>query len=162
MHRSTPFAEEDIVIVDGIPCTNIARTLCDLGAVVPDGERSSWRWMMCSVARRERTVDPRNTRLESIVPDRAVPMRFDACSPGPDRAGALPRLQIRAARRTSPLERRSSRAGPPMADTRTAGSRRARLDLAWPDVKLAVEPSGDRFHTGTRRGRRERARARVG
>ena len=35
VHRSVTLTAEDIATVDGIPCTNVARTLVDLGDVVP-------------------------------------------------------------------------------------------------------------------------------
>jgi very-short-patch-repair endonuclease len=38
------------------------------------------------------------------------------------------------------------------------GNRRARLDLAWPEAMLAVEPAGARFHGGPRRQRADEAR----
>jgi hypothetical protein len=34
IHRSVTLADEDITIVDGIPCTTIARTLLDLGDAI--------------------------------------------------------------------------------------------------------------------------------
>jgi very-short-patch-repair endonuclease len=38
------------------------------------------------------------------------------------------------------------------------GNRRARLDLAWPEAMLAVEPGGARYHGGLRRQRADEAR----
>ena len=35
VHRSVTLTDEDVTIVDGIPCTTVARTLVDLGDVVP-------------------------------------------------------------------------------------------------------------------------------
>ena len=65
--------------VDGIPCTNIARTLCDLGAVVlaRQGRASARRR---AAPRRERAVDPRDACLGSIAQGRAAQRRCDACS----------------------------------------------------------------------------------
>jgi len=158
MHRSTPFAEEDIVTVDGIPCTNIARTLCDLGAVVPD---DAVEQALDDVLRRgvsERWIRKTLDRVDRPGPSGTHALRRVLARP--DRAGALPDSKFE--RLVERLLSSSILPAPvrqwPIRET--AGSRRARLDLAWPDVKLAVEPSGDRFHAGTRRGRRERARAR--
>jgi hypothetical protein len=157
-HRSTPFAEEDVVTVDGIPCTNIARTLCDLGAVTSDDvveqalddalrRQVSERWIRETLERVDRPGPSGTHALRRVLAR-------------PDRAGALPDSKFERL-----VERllTSSILPPPIRQwpvRETGGVRRARLDLAWPDVKLAVEPSGDRFHTGTRRGRQERSRAR--
>jgi hypothetical protein len=157
MHRSTPSAAEDIVAVDGIPCTNIARTLCDLGAVASD---DAVEQALDDALRRdvsERWIRETLERVDRPGPSGTHALRRVLARP--DRAGALPDSKFERL-----VERIlcSSILPPPVRQwpvRETGGSRRARLDLAWPDVKLAVEPSGDRFHAGIRRGRQERSRS---
>ena len=142
--------------VDAIPCTNIARTLCDLGAVVSqdrveqaldDALRrgASDRWIRETLARVDRPGPSGTATLRRIL---------DL----PDRSGALPdswfeRLVERLLTSSvlpSPVRQHRVR--------ETGGSRVAHLDLAWPDVGLAIEPSGVKGHGGPRNTRRDHAR----
>ena len=136
MHRvDTVRGASDIVTVDGIPCTNIARTLCDLGAVASrrHGRAGAGR---CAPSRRERAVDPRDARPSRSSRTERYRMRCDACSTARTARAPLPDSQVRAARRASPRELDAPAAGSPVAESaRPVASRRARLDLAWPDVE---------------------------
>ena len=76
----------------------------------------------------------------------------------PDRSGALPDSWFERL-----VERLlvSSVLPPPVRQHKvceTGGTRVAYLDLAWPEVGLAVEPSGAKGHGGDRNRRRDHAR----
>jgi hypothetical protein len=76
----------------------------------------------------------------------------------PDRSGALPDSWFERL-----VERllASTVLPPPVRQHRvaeTGGTRVAYLDLAWPEVGLAVEPSGAKGHAGDRNRRRDHAR----
>ena len=142
-HRSV-LADADLVVVDGIPCTTVARTLLDLAEV----------------------VDRRG--LERAV-DRAEQMRLldttaiaDVLARSPGRHGARPLRTILAgfdperARTRSELERRflrlCDRAGVPRPRVNhvvTIDGEPMEIDFAWPDRRLAVETDGHATH-GTR------------
>ncbi len=155
VHRAT-LAPADCMVVDGIPCTNIARTLCDLGAVVSQDKVEqalddalrrgvSERWIRDTLARVDRPGPSGTATLRRI---------FDL----PDRSGALPDSWFERL-----IERllASSVLPPPVRQHRvgeTGGSRVAYLDLAWPEVGLAVEPSGAKGHGGHRNTRRDHVR----
>ncbi len=139
------------VVADGIPCTNIARTLCDLGAVVSqdlveqaldDALRRgvSERWIREELERARRPGKTGTGVLEQVLdrPDRRGPVADSMFERFVERllaAGSLP-----APARQLPVREQG-------------GNRRARLDLAWPEAMLAVEPAGARFHGGPRRQR---------
>ena len=139
----------DCTFVEGIPCTNVARTLCDLCAVVPpdkveqaldDALRrgASERWIREILDRADRPGRSRTANLRRVL---------DL----PDRSGAMPDSWFERL-----VERLlvSSVLPPPVRQHRvaeTGGARVAYLDLAWPDVGLAVEPSGVKAHGGARR-----------
>jgi len=139
------------VVVDGIPCTNIARTLCDLGAVVSHDKveqalddalrRSvSERWIREELERVHRPGRSGTGVLRDVVdrPDRRGPVADSQFERFVERlltASSLP----------APVRQHWVR--------EPGGNRCARLDLAWPDAMLAVEPAGARFHGGPRRQR---------
>ena len=155
VHRAV-VAPCDRDVVDSIPCTNIARTLCDLGAVVSQDKVEqalddalrrgvSERWIRETLARVDRPGPSGTATLRRI---------FDL----PDRSGALPDSWFERL-----VERllASSVLPPPVRQHRVAetdGSRVAYLDLAWPEVGLAVEPSGAKAHAGDQNRRRDHAR----
>jgi sulfur-carrier protein len=135
----------------GSVAANIARTLCDLGAVVPHDKV-------------EQALDD---ALRRGVSKRRIREGLDrAHRPGRTGTGVLRDVLDRPDRRgpvaDSMFERfverllAASSLPAPVRQLRVrepGGNRRARLDLAWPDVMLAVEPAGARFHGGPRRQR---------
>ena len=154
-HRAT-LEPHDLTIVDGIPCTNIARTLCDLGAVVSQDkvERALDDALRRGVS--ERWIRETLSRVDRPGPSGTATLRriFDL----PDRSGPLPDSWFERL-----VERLlvSSVLPPPVRQHKvceTGGSRVAYLDLAWPEVGLAVEPSGAKGHAGNRNRRRDHAR----
>ena len=141
----------EVVVVDGIPCTNIARTLCDLGAVVSKDKveqaldhalRSgvSERWISEALERVHRPGKTGTGVLKDVLdrPDRRGPVADSMFERFVERLLAASSLP-------APVRQHPVR--------EPGGNRRARLDLAWPDVMLAVEPAGARFHGGPRRQR---------
>ncbi len=136
VHRDGVWDERDHTVVDGIPCTNIARTLCDLGAVVSQNRvegalddalrRVSERWIRETLDRVDRPGPSGKATLRRIL---ALP----------DRAGALPANMFERL-----VDRVCASGGlpPPVRQLQVherGGCRVARLDLAWPDAMLAVE-----------------------
>jgi hypothetical protein len=155
VHRAV-VAPCDRDVVDSIPCTNIARTLCDLGAVVSQDKVEQ---ALDDALRRgvsERWIRETLSRVDRPGPSGTATLRriFDL----PDRSGALPDSWFERL-----VERllASSVLPPPVRQHRVAetdGSRVAYLDLAWPEVGLAVEPSGAKAHAGDQNRRRDHAR----
>jgi len=143
VHRSTPLAERDLVVVDGIRCTNIARTLCDLGAVLRlddverclDGELrkgASLRWITDTLQRVHRPGPTGTSTLKRILED-------------PRRTGGVPeswfeRLVARAlaAHDLPPLELQHT--------VRRGGRVIARFDAAFPAWRIAVEAHSAEWH----------------
>jgi hypothetical protein len=156
VHRVAVLERCDLTKVDSIPCTNIARTLCDLGAVVSQDKVEqalddalrrglSERWIRETLARVDRPGPSGTATLRRILEL-------------PDRSGALPGSWFERL-----VERllASTVLPPPVRQHRVAetdGARIAYLDLAWPEVGLAVEPSGAKGHAGDRNRRRDHAR----
>jgi very-short-patch-repair endonuclease len=156
IHRVAALDACAVTKVDGVPCTNIARTLCDLGAVVSQDRVEQ---ALDDALRRgvsERWIRETLSRVDRPGPSGTATLRriFDL----PDRSGALPDSWFERL-----VERllANSVLPPPVRQHKvceTGGSRVAFLDLAWPEVCIAVEPSGARFHSGDRNRRRDHAR----
>lgn len=144
VHRSTPLDERDVTVVDGIRCTTVARTLCDLGAVLPqdDVERcldgalrrgASLRWVEETLARLDRPGPSGTATLRRILAD-------------PRRAGGVPeswfeRLVRRAlaAPDIPPVVLQHPVRGP---DGRVV----ARFDAAIPEWRIGVEAHSAEWH----------------
>lgn len=143
------------VDVDGIPTTNLAQTLVQLGAVV---ESDQVEQALDDVLRRKVSPVWIEQTLESMW------------RPGPTGAGVLLEI-LRDPRRAGRLpdswferltERLMTAPELPVAERQfevvTARGRR-RLDLAYPGVKLGIEAHSRRFHFGPGReeedGRRD-------
>jgi hypothetical protein len=146
-HHITPLEPCDRVVVDGLPCTSVARTLADLGSVVRDRRRVS----RALTAARRRNIDLGALRVTAERLHR----------PGQSGTGTLLRLLD-----AIPTEGRvpdswfeellrlcvdSPRLPPlvtqhPIADAN--GRVVARADIAFPSVKLGLEAHSRRFHFG--------------
>lgn len=139
-----PFSPEDLTVVDGIPCTTIARTLCDLGSVEPVHRvrvAFEWAWRNgVSLTWLQRTVD----RLHR---------------PGQRGTGVLQRLLVEARRHERPTESGLEVELACILDDipglvrqfevfDPAGAFVARVDFAVPDVRLAIEAHSRRYHFG--------------
>jgi hypothetical protein len=155
VHESKALDPIDVTIVDGIPVTTVARTLFDLGGVYRPGmvelalERALQREMV-TLAELERTVRRLSRR---------------------GRPGGPTLRQLLAARGVRPptesvMETRLVQAlragGLPEPERQyeiwSGGAFIARVDLAYPEARIAVEYDSDEFHTGRNATARDRSR----
>jgi len=157
VHETLRLARCDITVIDGIPVTAPARTLVDLAGCVSD-------------AALEDAVDDALTRgLTTLTRLQQAAARLKSGRAG---ARALAAVLVRWAEGDVPegvaemrLVRRLLEHGLPAPslqhEVRDAAARVvARIDLAYPDERVAVELDGFRWH-GTPRGQaRDKARAR--
>jgi hypothetical protein len=156
VHRVEELPRCDVTVVDGIPVTNIARTLCDLGAVVSSDEveqalddalrrGASPRWIEQTLARLERPGPSGTGTLRRVLqlPDRQGVVAGSWRERVTARLLAHPELT-------------------PMAlqhEIRTADGRHiATVDMAVLDARVGVEFHSDQWHYGPRRGRKDRRR----
>ena len=155
VHR-IPLDRIDFTIVHGIPVTTPARTLIDLTSVLPS----------TSV---EEILD--DTVARGMVSLPLLRRRFEALArPGRPGTAAMRRLLTSRdpaiATPTNVFERRLMRlllrAGLPLPasqfEVRAAGRLIAVPDFAYPDLKLAIEADGYRWHAGRSRWDSDRAR----
>ena len=143
VHRATPLDPRDIVLVDRIPTTSIARTLCDLGAVIrqDDVERCldgvlrrgvSEQWVKDTLARVRRPGPSGTPTLERIFND-------------PRRTGGVPANWFER------LLRRAVDAPdlPPIVlqhEVKVDGRVIARFDAAIPDWRIGLEAHSAQWH----------------
>jgi len=156
VHQVDRLDDADVTCVDGIAVTSLARTLCDLGAVVPDDlvERAlddalrrgcSMTWIDETLQRVARPGPSGTSGLKRVldladrqgrVPDSWRERVTERMLSHPDLAGLVRQFEIRTA----------------------AGEFVARPDLALVDVRLGIEFHSDQWHYGPRRGRSDRRR----
>ena len=153
MHRSTILLERDVAVVDGIPCTTVARTLLDLADVLPAQRELERAIEQAEVLRRF------DLRAVADVLDRAN---------GRHGAGKL-RHALEAAQEPALTESELEEAfmtlcrahGIPRPEVGvwlrvTDGHLRA--DFLWRPERLVVETDGYRFHGGRRAFERDHRR----
>ncbi|HMK10541.1 MAG TPA: hypothetical protein VK461_03115 [Acidimicrobiales bacterium] len=155
VHRDGVWDENDHTRIDNIPCTNVARTLCDLGAVVKSDDRveqalddalrhgASEKWIRETLERVDRPGPSGTARLRRVL-DR------------PDRAGALPGSMFERL-----VERACTRLPTPVRQYEVkeiGGARTAYLDVAWPEAMLGVEATSVRWHGDPSRKRSDKQR----
>lgn len=136
VHRSRDLTQFDFTFIDAVPVTTPARTLCDLGLVLPEGEVERlahhciakgivgvgelWRYRR-RVGRRGRTgVGALERALDALPPDVA------SADSGPEVALAG-------------ICRRFSLPEPAWQHPVAAGGRRYVLDFAYPEQRIAIE-----------------------
>jgi very-short-patch-repair endonuclease len=145
VHRSSTLTEADVTWVDGVPCTSVARTLCDLGQLVPGHHvRSAF-----GAAERNRRLDSRD--LDDVLSRggkhkgvgllREVRRAYD-----PRWAKARSELELLM---LDVVDRQ--RLGEPEINEWLLG--RYIVDFLWRDAKLIVEVDGAWTH-GTAGARR--------
>ncbi len=153
VHRTVLLDPRDICTVDGIPTTNVARTLCDLGAVVSDevveqalddALRSGYslRWITDTLDRVDRPGRSGTAALRRVLarPDRVgrtPDSRFERLIERVIVAGSLPR----------PVRQH------PVCDA--SGKLLGTIDVAWPDLKLGIEATSKRWHGALSQIRRD-------
>jgi predicted transcriptional regulator of viral defense system len=158
LHRSNLLEALDVTSIDGIPVTTLARTLLDLGAVVPfevvelaaqDAlveQRTSTTELICTLERVGRRGRRGTAALRAVV---AASLPAD---------GVDSRLELALLRLVE-----SCPVPPPVLQHEivVAGGGRYRLDEAWPDLRIAVEADGRRWHSTRRDFERDLARVRA-
>lgn len=152
-HRVEALCKDDLIVVDGIQVTTLARTLCDLGAVVDDDQVEQ---ALDDVLRRGVSMQWITRTLERV--DR----------PGPSGTAALRRVLSRADR-TGPIpdsvferliERACVEAGLPQPQRQipvqdSLGSVVAVIDAGWADRLVGSEAQSERWHGGPRGAQRD-------
>jgi hypothetical protein len=148
VHQTDRFdATSEEVLIDGLPCTALARTICDLGAVCSDDEV----WKALISARRQHELNPRWLAQTAARLDR----------PGPTGSATIRRLLRRwAAEGTLPASWLEELMGRLLDDPDIPGFVRqyvvndgdgefvARVDAAVPAARLAIEGHSRQFHFG--------------
>jgi very-short-patch-repair endonuclease len=144
VHRSVDLQDDDCVVVDGIPVTTVARTLCDSGLIFPEHEV-------------QRQVD------HAIATDLVTPTELIAVRRRVGEHGRNGVVKLGAAVDGLPTGAMSTESGPETALLRIltqaglptpipqfevrVGARRYRLDLAFPEARLGLEYDGVDPHT---------------
>ncbi|NOX22017.1 MAG: DUF559 domain-containing protein [Actinobacteria bacterium] len=143
VHTSTKYDASDIADLDGLPVTTVERTLMDLGAV------KHWRQV-------EHALD---TALRDNLTTLGAVERRLSIRRGRGRRGVGVLARILADRQEGPTvessyEREFLQLVEPLAiplphpqhNIREGNQLVARVDAAWPDLHVAVEIDGHRFH----------------
>jgi very-short-patch-repair endonuclease len=142
--RRGPFEAIDLTTVDGIRCTSIARTLCDLGSIDPPPKVNiafewAWRtgvsliWLQMTATRLVRHRQPGPGIVLALV-DRAVQHQRPTES--------TLEVQVEDALMSLTGMVRQHRV------ERADGSFVARVDFAIPDLKIAIEAHSRKHHFG--------------
>ncbi|MDQ3305813.1 MAG: hypothetical protein M3535_07505 [Actinomycetota bacterium] len=148
----------DVTTFERIPVTTLARTLLDLGAVVPFevvelaaqdaiiSDRLSDIDLICMLERVGRRGRRGTAALRAVVRASLPPEGIDS------------RLELALLRlvESCPVPR-------PVLQHEivVAGGKRFRLDEAWPDLRIAIEADGRRWHSTRRDFERDLARVRA-
>jgi hypothetical protein len=156
VHRQRDLRERWITVVEGVPCTTVARTLVDLGAVVPDKIVA-----LCLDRALER----------GIVSVAAVKGALDAVArKGRDGAGVIRRVlepHLESEPVAGVFEARMARllaaeglppAVPEYEVWSHDGRFVARVDFAYPELRLAIEVDGFAAHSSLEAFRHDRVR----
>jgi hypothetical protein len=156
VHRIDDLHEQWITRVDGIPCTTVARTLVDLGAVLPDDmvakclDRAHGRGLV--------TFSAVKTALEAVARQgrRGAGVMRRVLEP---RLAGEPPAGVFEARMARLLSTRGlPPAVPEYAVWTEAGRFVGRVDFAYPELRLAIEVDGYEAHSSVEAFRRDRAR----
>lgn len=141
---------------DGFPCMSVARTLCDLTATKDRGAV-------------ERAVDE-SLRKRLVTFDRLSAVFMDLQHRGRRRSTVMEKILSERARGIEPGDSHPEvrvakllvAAGLPLPVQQyrlVAGGRRIRIDLAYPELRIAIEYDGWAFHSTRRSFDDDRARA---
>ena len=153
-HRWTGLDQGLLTKIDGVPCTNIAATLCQLGMVVRsakveqaldsalrDGASPLWVAQIASAL--ERPGPSGVAVLQRLLDD-------------PSRGGALPDSWFE--RLLSKRLRGGILPTPALQHELLLPSGRRRLDLAFPEAKLGIEAHSRKYHFGPKAEQADHAR----
>jgi very-short-patch-repair endonuclease len=144
VHRSIDDPHLDAHTVEGIPVTSVRRTLLDLGAVVPQDrlekcvERALFRGMTSAGALWAYIDEVGRQGRRGVQPLRAVL----------ELRGRVPAAESDLETEMLQLLRRAGLPEPVRQHEVVVASRRFRIDLAYPDLKIAIEIDGDEPHFG--------------
>jgi very-short-patch-repair endonuclease len=159
LHRVRDLRPADIASVAGIPVTTPARTLLDIcglvklsgPAIVEDALDDALRRKLTSLPRLRWIADrvagkgkPGSTLLKELLGQRAA----GYVPPASELESLLARV-LRDARLPAPARQH---------EIREFGRLLARVDLAYPDVLLAIEADGYRHHSGRTAWQNDRTR----
>ncbi|RPI08588.1 MAG: hypothetical protein EHM63_06045 [Actinobacteria bacterium] len=147
VHRSVDDPAKDGRTLEGIPLTSVRRTLLDLGSVVQQDrlekcvERALFRGMTSAGALWAYIDEVGRQGRRGVQPLRAVL----------ELRGRLPAAESDLETEMVQLLRRVGLPEPVRQHEVVVASRRFRIDLAYPDLKIALEIDGDEPHFGARR-----------
>jgi hypothetical protein len=156
VHRIADLEERWITRVDGLPCTTVARTLVDLGAVLPDNmvakclDRAHGRGLVSfSEVQTALLAVARRGRSGAGVMRRLLEPRLAGEPPAGVPEARMARLL--AAQGLPP-------AVPEYRVWTVAGQFVARVDFAYPELRLAIEVDGYEAHSSVAAFGRDRTR----
>lgn len=159
VHRTLRLDEGDVAVVRGIRCTSVARTLCDLGAVVDSTRLEQALDSALRSGLRREVLDECLARLHRPGPSgTSALVRVLAL---PHRAAEVPATALERLLRTIAQAPLLPPSKPEYRLRRPDGRVVARFDVAFPAVQLGVEAHSDAWHYGPRRGERDRRRDRA-
>jgi hypothetical protein len=156
VHRLEDLHERWVTAVDGIPCTTVARTLVDLGAVLPEREvarcldRALGRSLVTvpAVEAARKAVARRGRRGAGVVSRVLAP-----------HLAREPVAGVFEARMARLLSAQGLPPGVPEYEVWTeAGAFVARVDFAYPELRLAIEVDGFAAHSSVDAFRHDRSR----
>lgn len=149
-HRHDPLPAQDLKLIDGIPTTNIERTLMDLAAVVDidaleDALDSALRKRLTTIARLRMRANQGSGRRGMNNLRRLISERTSEGQPTQSRFETrLNRLLLDGG--LPPLRQHTVWDG---------GEFVARVDFCYPEAKLIVEADSYRWHSGKRAWQRD-------
>lgn len=150
VHRPRRLLPADVMLVDGIPVTSVARTLLDLS--VTDSVDRVGGWI--NEAGIQRVFDRREAwSVCERYPHHPGRRRFEAALAlefAPTRSG----LEVAFL----PIIRRAGLPPALVNSEQWSGERMEEVDFCWPELRLIVEVDGDRYHASRWRRRRDAAK----
>jgi very-short-patch-repair endonuclease len=156
IHETNVFDIGHVARIRSIPVTSVARTLCDLTAVVREWvvERAVDEALRRKLVRLDDILDVAD-RLEGRGRRKCTVMRdiLDRRRPGYDPGESRPERHI------ADLLVRAGLPAPTMQHQVEIGGKRYRIDLCYPELKIAIEFDSWQFHSGRRSFDEDRARA---
>ncbi len=156
IHETSVFDIGHVARISGVPVTSVARTLCDLTAVVRSWvvERAVDEALRRKIVRLEDIVDVAEL-LEGRGRRRCTVIRdiLDHRRPGYDPGESHPE------RRIADLLVRAGLPAPAMQHTVEIAGKRYRIDLCYPEQRIAIEFDSWLYHSGRRAFDEDRARA---
>jgi very-short-patch-repair endonuclease len=156
VHRVTVLDKADVTRKGAIPVTRVARTLVDVASQVDvdtleEALDDALRRKLVTLSRLRKRVDEvgHRGRLGVAAIRRLMATRVEG-ERNPDSLFERRILRMIAARGLPDPERQHV--------VKAAGRRLATVDLAYPDIRLAIEADGYRYHAGRRSFVQDRAR----